>query len=90
MSATLATAGDDPFAYFKKSVGVDRYVVQKRVASPFDFENQALLYLPRDLPEPNQSDFMYAALNEIERIVELTQGPSICAFYKQKCPQLCL
>jgi len=80
MSATLATAGDDPFAYFKKSVGVDRYVVQKRVASPFDFENQALLYLPRDLPEPNQSDFMYAALNEIERIVELTEGRAFVLF----------
>lgn len=80
MSATLATGGDDPFAFFKKSIGADRYVVQRQVSSPFDFENQALLYLPRDMAEPNHSDFMPQALSEIERIIELTEGRAFVLF----------
>lgn len=69
MSATLATAGDDPFNFFKKSIGADRYVVQRQVASPFDFENQALLYLPRDFPEPKHPDFLPYAMEEMERLI---------------------
>lgn len=80
MSATLATGGDDPFAFFKKSIGADRYVVQRQVSSPFDFENQALLYLPRDMAEPNHSDFMPQALSEIEKIIELTEGRAFVLF----------
>jgi ATP-dependent DNA helicase DinG len=80
MSATLATAGDDPFEFFKRSIGVDRYVIQDQVPSPFDFENQALLYLPPNMPEPNHSDFLQAALVEIERIIELTEGRAFVLF----------
>ena len=80
MSATLATAGDDPFNFFKKSIGADRYVVQRQVASPFDFENQALLYLPRDFPEPNHPDFLPYAMEEIERLIELSEGRAFVLF----------
>ncbi len=80
MSATLATAGDDPFKFFKDSIGADRYVVQKLVSSPFDFENQALLYLPRDLPEPNHPDFAMYSMNEIERLIELSEGRAFVLF----------
>ncbi len=80
MSATLATAGEDPFEFFKRSIGVDRYVIQDQVPSPFDFENQALLYLPPNMPEPNHSDFFQSALIEIERIIELTEGRAFVLF----------
>jgi len=80
MSATLATAGDDPFNFFKRSIGADRYVIQDQVPSPFDFKNQALLYLPPNLPEPNHQDFLFAAFEEIERIVELTEGRAFVLF----------
>lgn len=80
MSATLATAGDDPFQYFKSAIGVDRYVIQNQVASPFDFKNQALLYLPQDLPEPNDQAFMAHACDQIERLIELTDGRAFVLF----------
>jgi ATP-dependent DNA helicase DinG len=80
MSATLATGGEDPFGFFKRSIGADRYVVQDQVPSPFDFRNQALLYLPRQMPEPNHNDFMNLALDEIARIIELTEGRAFVLF----------
>ncbi|CAN5454532.1 ATP-dependent DNA helicase [soil metagenome] len=80
MSATLATAGDDPFEFFKRSIDADRHVIQSQVPSPFDFENQALLYLPPNMPEPNHPDFFQNALIEIERIIELTEGRAFVLF----------
>jgi ATP-dependent DNA helicase DinG len=80
MSATLATAGDDPFQYFKRNIGADRSVVQTQVPSPFDFQNQALLYLPKDLPEPNDRQFLQCALPQIELMLELTEGRAFVLF----------
>jgi ATP-dependent DNA helicase DinG len=54
-SATLAA--NDDFSLFTGSLGLET-ARTLRVDSPFDFENQAQLYLPRGLPEP--TDFAYA------------------------------
>jgi ATP-dependent DNA helicase DinG len=54
-SATLAA--NDDFSLFTGQLGLDR-ARTLRVESPFDFENQAQLYLPKGLPEP--TDFSYA------------------------------
>jgi ATP-dependent DNA helicase DinG len=80
MSATLATAGDDPFQFFKRNIGAERSIVQEQVPSPFDFQNQALLYLPQDLPEPNDRDFLQYALPQIELMLELTEGRAFVLF----------
>ena len=80
MSATLATAGDDPFAFFKQQVGAPRGVIQLQVASPFDYARQALLYLPSHLPEPNHPDFIVAASQEIEQLLCVSDGRAFVLF----------
>lgn len=80
MSATLATAGEDPFRFFKQSTGIAGPVVQEKFLSPFDYKNQAMLYLPKGLPEPNSPDFLLAAANQAERIIELSQGRAFVLF----------
>lgn len=80
MSATLATTGEDPFAYFKRNVGIEKNVLQSQVPSPFDYANQALLYLPSNLPEPNHKDYLTLAAAEIERIVEFSEGRAFLLF----------
>lgn len=80
MSATLATGGDDPFAYFKRSVGIEGKVIQSRITSPFDYEKQAMLYLPRNLPEPNNYEFIGKAAAEIEYILDKTRGRAFVLF----------
>ncbi|PWU02791.1 MAG: hypothetical protein C5B53_01280 [Candidatus Melainabacteria bacterium] len=80
MSATLATVGEDPFDFFKRSVGIEGNVVQQQVHSPFDYKKQAFLYLPTKLPEPNHQDYIASAAAEIERIVEFTSGRAFLLF----------
>jgi ATP-dependent DNA helicase DinG len=80
MSATLATNGEDPFAYFKHMVGAPGRVVQTRVASPFDYRRQSVLYLPDHLPDPNHPEYIDRASQEIERIVRLCHGRSFVLF----------
>src|SRR5262249_11182647 len=80
MSATLATPGEDPFGYFKRQVGIEEHVIQSQVPSPFDYRRQALLYLPRTLPEPNQQEFVLRAADEIEKILSLTYGRAFVLF----------
>ena len=54
-SATLAT--NDDFSLFTRQLGLDD-ARTLRVDSPFDYQNQARLFIPRGLPDP--TDFAYA------------------------------
>jgi ATP-dependent DNA helicase DinG len=80
MSATLATGGDDPFSFFKRTIGVEGHVIQNKIASPFDYGRQAVLYLPRNLPEPNHQDFVCQSGVEIERILDISDGRAFVLF----------
>jgi DNA polymerase-3 subunit epsilon/ATP-dependent DNA helicase DinG len=51
-SATLRTGGD--FSFIKERLGA-RDAQELSVGSPFDYESQVLLYLPTDMPEPNEA-----------------------------------
>lgn len=84
-SATLATvsrSGDDderksPFFYLRSRLGIadsNVSVDELIVSSPFDFERQALLYTPKDLPPPNTSAFTRAAAERIAELCRITQG----------------
>lgn len=80
MSATLATGGDDPFSFFKKTVGIEGGVIQSKVNSPFDYERQSVLYLPKYLPEPNSQDFLKCIEDEIARLLEISEGRAFVLF----------
>lgn len=80
MSATLATNGDDPFAFFKKEIGAPRRTIQERVSSPFDYRRQAVLYLPSRVPDPNSRDFGPAIVQHIEEILYVSQGRAFVLF----------
>jgi ATP-dependent DNA helicase DinG len=80
MSATLATAGDDPFRFFKQQVGAPSSVIQAKVASPFDYPRQAILYLPAGGPEPNDNGYVEHAAGEIQRILAVTDGRAFVLF----------
>ncbi len=74
-SATLTA--HDGFAYVRGRLGIagDEYPVDElAVPSPFDFAERALLYLPRDLPEPADPAFREQAAQRIAELVEATAG----------------
>jgi ATP-dependent DNA helicase DinG len=74
-SATLAA--NHSFAYFRSRLGLDGDdlpVEELEVPSPFDYEAKALLYLPRDLPEPTDPAWLVAAEGRIAELIEASDG----------------
>ena len=76
-SATLAVDGS--FDYVKTRLGITR-ADEVRVASEFDFERQALLYLPKRVPPPKTPAFAEAAAREITEIVKRSRGRAFVLF----------
>jgi ATP-dependent DNA helicase DinG len=70
-SATLAI-GDD-FSHFAARVGLpDARTV--RIDSPFDYTNQARVYLPRGMPEPQHPDFAVRFIAACAPLLEVSGG----------------
>ncbi len=71
-SATLSTAGD--FSFVKRRIGIDFEIDELSLSSPFDYANQAALYIPRDVPDPRDARYVEAARKEILDLIEITGG----------------
>ena len=76
-SATLAVGG--AFDYIRSRLGVDhtRDVV---LPSHFDYQSQALFYVPPDLPDPRTSQFSAKAAERIRKLLEITRGRAFVLF----------
>jgi ATP-dependent DNA helicase DinG len=75
-SATLATATSvGPSFHFARSrLGAHPDTVELVVASPFDFETRAALYVAEDLPEPTEHGFEDACADRVAELVAITGG----------------
>src|SRR5262249_54098618 len=70
-SATLASGGN--FRFIRERLGLDE--AEEMIAeSIFDFQNQAVLYLPLNMPDPRSPNWPRAAADEVIKIVKATQG----------------
>jgi ATP-dependent DNA helicase DinG len=76
-SATLAVDGG--FAYVKDRLGIEPSD-ELLLPSPFRFEEQALLYVPKGMPEPMAPEFVDRAAEEVVRLVELSRGRAFVLF----------
>jgi len=76
-SATLAVGGG--FDYIRGRLGIEpaRDLV---LPSHFDYPNQALLYVPPDLPDPRTPQFAAKAADRIRRLLEITRGRAFVLF----------
>ena len=76
-SATLAVRKD--FSAFCNRLGLqDAHT--RRWESPYDFEKNALLYLPTDMPDPRQIGFDEALGNLITEVLNASRGRAFCLF----------
>jgi ATP-dependent DNA helicase DinG len=73
-SATLAVAGSLGVA--ARTLGV-REPATVVAASPFDFRRNALLYVPRGVPQPSADGFQAAAERELVSLVEAARGRAL-------------
>jgi ATP-dependent DNA helicase DinG len=76
-SATLAVNGTFDYIRERLGIGNARELV---VASHFDYESQALLYVPPDLPDPREPGFAERAATRIRQVLEITRGRAFCLF----------
>jgi Rad3-related DNA helicase len=100
-SATLATVGPNPvdpedrgpnFAYFRRRVGLDNAeypeVLEHILPHTFDYEKNALLYLPRHLPEPvygpDSNNYTNKIAEEMMHLVEASLGRAFLLFSSKR------
>jgi len=76
-SATLAVGGG--FEYIRGRLGLD-HARELIVPSHFDYERQAILYVPPDLPDPRTRQFVGAATDRVRRLLEITRGRAFVLF----------
>lgn len=78
-SATLSVAGQ--LDYFQKRIGADEDCVAMNVGSPFNYERQMRILIPKGLPEPNDAEkFPDACAAAIQRYIARTQGHAFVLF----------
>ena len=81
-SATLTVAapnGGSGFAHIEKRLGL-AHARELVVPSHFQYDQQALLYLPSGMPDPRDPDFFLHAAERTRRLLEITAGRAFCLF----------
>ncbi|CAG1001192.1 putative ATP-dependent DNA helicase YoaA [Burkholderiales bacterium] len=76
-SATLAVAGD--FSHYTRELGLDD-ATTGTWESPFDYGTQALLYVPRGLPEPNSAAHTDAVIDAALPVLAASRGRAFLLF----------
>jgi len=76
-SATLAVGGG--FDYIRKRLGME-HARESVLPSHFDYESQAVLYVPPDLPDPRTPQFTAKAAERIRKLLEITRGRAFVLF----------
>lgn len=76
-SATLAVGG--AFAYMRRRLGLE-HASELVLPSHYDYESQAIFYVPPDLPDPRTPQFAAKASDRIRRLLEITRGRAFVLF----------
>jgi ATP-dependent DNA helicase DinG len=76
-SATLAVGGG--FDYIRQRLGIE-HAKDLVLPSHFDYPNQAILYVPPDLPDPRTPHFSVKAADRIRKLLEITRGRAFVLF----------
>ncbi len=72
-SATLSSGGK--FNFIRERLGLDTSKTSGLVApSAFDYEKQAIIYLPKTMPDPRSPEFTQLAAGEIVKLLQVTHG----------------
>ena len=76
-SATLEVGHD--FEHFAQRLGLDKYD-KGNWNSPFDYQQQSLLYLPDTLPEPSSSDYTEKLIAQAIPVLQASKGRAFLLF----------
>ena len=72
-SATLSSNGK--FDFIKDRLGLENGKTDTMLApSSFDYQKQAIIYLPKAMPDPRSPEFSQFAASEIVKLINITNG----------------
>lgn len=83
ISGTLSTNGN--FSFIKSRLGLDdnnlsKQPIEEQFASPFDYRNQARLFVPTDICEPGNKEYLQQALIPLKEIIFSSNGGVLVLF----------
>ncbi len=71
-SATLASAGS--FNFIRERLGLVEETDELVAHGAYDYDRQAVLYLPPRMPDPRSAQWAEAAADEVTKILEVSEG----------------
>jgi ATP-dependent DNA helicase DinG len=83
-SATLSVNGD--FSHYQREMGLEGATTASW-PSPYDFERQALLYVPEGLPDPNSERYVDAVVDAAWPVVRASGGHAFLLFTSLRAMQ---
>lgn len=92
-SATLAT--NKSFEFMKKRLGMTEELLSGKItteniySSPFDYQKQALLVIPTDIPPPNDPQFLEVVCERIWESIQASRGNAFLLFTSYSMLQTC-
>ncbi len=90
-SATLTV--DHSFDYWVKRMGLDILpegrLICERFESPFSYEDNVLLGVPRDMPDPNSEAFGPVLVDSIQALLESNEGRALVLFTSYQLLDYC-
>jgi len=76
-SATLTVGGD--FSHFKAGLGL-RSAQEIMLDSPFNYRDNAILYLPTGLPDPGSADYTLSVMEKMLPVLKASRGRAFLLF----------
>ena len=87
-SATLSAGGH--FNHIRERLGLGPDSAEDlRVDSPFNYQEQCLLYLPRDMPDPRDESLQADRFARIAKLLTLTDGHAFVLFTSYRAMNQC-
>jgi len=84
-SATISINHD--FSHYQQLVGLPSDTPVATWDSPFDYYNQAVLYVPEGLPQPKDDGFIQALFEHILPVIQASEGRAFILFTSFKVMQ---
>jgi len=78
MSATMQIG--KTFTFMRRQLGLPENTIEFVGESPFDLEQQVLVYLPKHLPEQSDQNYLAALAEETKKIIMNMKGRSLVLF----------
>ncbi len=77
-SATLSTNGN--FDYIRSRLGLSHDTLEGIYPSHFEFKEQTLMYIPKDMPNPNDPSFAPKVAERVMEILKISSGRALILF----------